>query len=287
MQSVGGVTWLADNVREEKIARPQGRTSRVATLRSSRRVQPLGGGSLPARQKGEGIAIKFQKRGQRGQLTRNAVVYRAAEEFVRHGYIQARLEDILVGVGTTKGGLYFHFKSKDQLARAVIDAGLARLDQICVQRMKTQASAVEALIEFTYALADDRATDPMIAAAFRLVLEIGDYRGTAPNTVFDSWTETCRELVRRAGAEGDLREDVDPEDLALILVEVAYGIRLHAAAPGPGATPARQMTVLWRSLLPGLTDPATGRYLGEFAARRTRPMGTATEGPHPTRRLPA
>ncbi|MFC9360767.1 ScbR family autoregulator-binding transcription factor [Rhodococcus sp. NPDC057014] len=230
------------------------------------------------------MAIKTRKR---GQLTRDAVVQCAAEEFVRNGYVQATLENILVGVGATKGGLYFHFKSKEQLARAVIDAGFTELDQICTGRMKPYTSAVEALIEFTYAFAHDRSADPMIGAAFRLVLEIGDYRGTTPNTVFEDWTQTCRELVHRARAEGDLRADVDAEKLAPLLVDAAYGVRLHAAVPGNQGTPAQQMTVMWRMLLPGLTDPATGRYLCQFAARRHRPTTTAPGDPHPQQRLPA
>ncbi|MDH6291912.1 AcrR family transcriptional regulator [Rhodococcus opacus] len=214
-------------------------------------------------------------------------MHRAAEEFDRHGYVDATLKNILDEVGVTKGGLYFHFTSKEQLARAVIDAGFTRLDQVCAERVNTQTSAAEALIEFTYALADDRRNDPMIAAAFRLVLEIGDYRGTAPHTVFDRWTTMCRDLLRRAVAEGDLRKDLDPDELALFLVQAAYGVRLHAVAPGHETLSAQQITVMWRMLLPGLTDPATGRYLCQFAARRTRPTDTATGSPHRTRRLPA
>ncbi|MBC2644546.1 MULTISPECIES: ScbR family autoregulator-binding transcription factor [unclassified Rhodococcus (in: high G+C Gram-positive bacteria)] len=230
------------------------------------------------------MVIRTQKR---GQLTRTAVVHRAAEEFDRHGYIHATLQDIVDAVGVTKGGLYFHFTSKEHLARAVIDAGFTRLDQIFAERMNTQTSAAEALIEFTYALAADHHSDPTIAAAFRLVLEIGDYRGTAPTTVFDRWTQTCRELVRRAGAEGDFREDIDSDELARFLVEAAYSVRLHAGSPGPEASPAQQIPVMWRLLLPGLTDPATGQYLCQFAARRTRPTDTAAAVPHRRRRLPA
>jgi AcrR family transcriptional regulator len=213
------------------------------------------------------------------------VVHRAAEEFVRHGYTDATVQDIVDGVGVTKGGIYCHFKSKEQLARAVIDAGFTRLDQICAERMNTHTSAAEALIEFTYALAADH-SDPVIAAAFRLVLEIGDYRGTAPAPVFDGWAQTCRDLVRRADAEGDFRGDVDPDELALFLVEAAYSVRLQVL-PGHAAGSAQQIPVMWRLLLPGLTDPATGRYLCQFAARRTRPTDPATGGPDTIDRLPA
>jgi AcrR family transcriptional regulator len=214
------------------------------------------------------------------------VVHRAADEFVRHGYIHTTLQDIVDGVGVTKGGLYCHFKSKEQLARAVIDAGFTRLDQICAERMNTQTSAAEALIEFTYALAADQHSDPVIAAAFRLVLEIGDYRGTAPAPVFDGWTQTCRDLVRRAGAEGDFRGDVDPDELALVLVEAAYSVRLPVL-PGHAAGSAQQIPVMWRLLLPGLTESATEQYLCQFAARRTRPTDPTTGGPDTIDRLPA
>src|SRR5919205_2789724 len=56
----------------------------------------------------------------RAQATRLAILTAAAEHFARHGYHATSLERVLADSGGTKGALYFHFASKEALARAVI-----------------------------------------------------------------------------------------------------------------------------------------------------------------------
>lgn len=63
---------------------------------------------------------------KRAIATRQAVLVAAAEVFNRMGYVNAGLQEIISESGVTKGSLYFHFSSKEQLARAVIDEGCAR-----------------------------------------------------------------------------------------------------------------------------------------------------------------
>ncbi|MDJ0419801.1 TetR family transcriptional regulator [Rhodococcus opacus] len=49
---------------------------------------------------------------RRAQLTRTTILARAAEQFDRHGYTHAALHEIAGVSHATKGGLYFHFRSK-------------------------------------------------------------------------------------------------------------------------------------------------------------------------------
>jgi AcrR family transcriptional regulator len=200
---------------------------------------------------------------KQAQLTRTAVLQRAGEEFARYGYVHATLRNI---TDTSRGCLYFHFTTKENLARAVIDEGFARFQSGCAQRMGAHNRAAEALIEFSYALAGYGRDDPAIRAAFRLLLEIGDYRGTAHLSIFDTWSAQCRQLLSRTIVEGDVHKDTDPDELGPLLVEIAYGVRLHTTATAIGLP--QTMAVAWRLLLPALTDPAKAQYLRKFAARR-------------------
>ena len=43
------------------------------------------------------------------------------------GYANASLSEIIAQSNVTKGALYFHFGSKEELARAVVDQGNERL----------------------------------------------------------------------------------------------------------------------------------------------------------------
>ncbi|MBM4602142.1 TetR family transcriptional regulator, partial [Rhodococcus hoagii] len=56
----------------------------------------------------------------RAVATRQLIVLRASEVFDRVGYYGARVEEIVESARITKGALYFHFGSKDGLARHII-----------------------------------------------------------------------------------------------------------------------------------------------------------------------
>jgi AcrR family transcriptional regulator len=63
---------------------------------------------------------------KRAELTGEALLLAAAAEFTRLGYARARLDTITTRANVTKGALYGRFRSKEELARAVIGAGDAR-----------------------------------------------------------------------------------------------------------------------------------------------------------------
>ena len=57
---------------------------------------------------------------ERARRTRAAIIRSAAVEFGKSGYAAASLNRILEGSRATKGAMYFHFDSKEDLARAVL-----------------------------------------------------------------------------------------------------------------------------------------------------------------------
>lgn len=115
---------------------------------------------------------------KRAIATRQAVVAAAAEVFNRLGYVKAGLQEIISESGVTKGSLYFHFSSKEQLARAVIDEGCANLESACSQQFDSRTPALETLIGISYVMIHPSNNDDLVLAAFRLLNEMGDFRGT-------------------------------------------------------------------------------------------------------------
>lgn len=57
---------------------------------------------------------------ERAERTRVAILEAAAKEFDEFGYEGARLERIVERTGATKGAVYFHFRSKLDIARALV-----------------------------------------------------------------------------------------------------------------------------------------------------------------------
>ena len=205
----------------------------------------------------------------RAEATREAVLQGAAQVFARDGYAEANLTDILREAGVTKGAMYFHFASKEDLARGVIDAGFVRFAAAAETKMDRRSPALETMIDLSVLHADMAATDPIVRAMFRLLFEIGDYSGTE-HRPFEVWQRTLEELGRRAAREGDLVAHVDPEPVATLMLEQAMGARIVSSALGWTERLAEQTGVMWRMILSAMVPPGKLDYFTQFVERRLR-----------------
>lgn len=109
---------------------------------------------------------------ERARRTRAAIVESAAAEFAKRGFAAASINLILEHSSATKGAMYFHFKSKEDLARAVLDEGLVHYRAI-VDRW-ADVPDFDPFERFHGLVGDLGAalqSDVVIAAEFRLVTE--------------------------------------------------------------------------------------------------------------------
>ncbi|SUE16985.1 TetR family transcriptional regulator [Rhodococcus gordoniae] len=205
----------------------------------------------------------------RAEVTRESVLQGAATVFVRDGYADANLGDIIEEAGVTKGALYFHFGSKEELARGVIDSGYLRFAAAAESKMDRRSPALETLIDLSVLHVDMAETDPVVRAMFRLLVEIGDYQGTE-HRPYETWQSTLQELATRAAEEGDLVEDVDVHAVSLLLLEQAMGARIMANALKAIDRLAERTGSMWRMILPALVPANKLEYFRQFVERRLR-----------------
>jgi len=64
----------------------------------------------------------------------------ARAEFVKHGIVGARIEDITAACGLSKGAFYLHFKSKEALFGELVASFRAGMDKLLEQRMQVMAT---------------------------------------------------------------------------------------------------------------------------------------------------
>jgi AcrR family transcriptional regulator len=203
----------------------------------------------------------------RAEITRDTVLSGAANVFLRLGYANASLSEIISQSQVTKGALYFHFGSKEELARAVIDEGNARLTAACQQFNDGRIPALEAAIGISYIVVDMSVSDPMVSAMLRLSHQIGDYRGTQGN-VMAGWSDAFDSLAAKAIKQGDLDADADPKVIGSLVLEILTGVHMVAVATGTTEELPSRMERLWYYLLPSLVTSGKVEYFREFAARR-------------------
>ncbi|MCX5045516.1 TetR/AcrR family transcriptional regulator [Aldersonia sp. NBC_00410] len=205
----------------------------------------------------------------RAEITRDAVLTGAAEVFLRLGYANASLNEIMAQANVTKGALYFHFGSKEELARAVVDLGIERL-AASRDRLADNAPALEVCISYSYLVADLALRDRMVASMLALNHQIGDYRGTSNQNMLAVFIHEHTLLVKRAIEEGDVLPDLDPDSAARLMQELTAGVHVIALGTGELEQMPARMERMWFHLLPSLVPESKLGYFREYAARRAR-----------------
>ncbi|MFG2986923.1 ScbR family autoregulator-binding transcription factor [Streptomyces sp. NPDC048258] len=188
---------------------------------------------------------------ERSERTRRKLVHAGADLFNRNGYANATLSGIAASAGVTKGALYFHFASKDELAEAVQQCGCALL-HACVRTLRESGlSPLQALVDTTHWLARALHEEPAVPASFRITKEC---TGTQPPvTDFHRvWVAAVCGLLRQARDAGELRDGCSWEGVESLVASAACGIEVMAGTGMPSAELRRRVAALWSMLLPAL-----------------------------------
>lgn len=144
--------------------------------------------------------------------------------FEREGYAAATLEEIAQIAGTTKGSLYFHFKSKAELAVAVIKAYEATWPKIAAEVASCNLAALDAVIEISMQMARSFQSNVMTRAGARLDHEAHLIDATL-SVPFQLWITDVAELLRHGQEEGEVARDVDCLAAARVIVGSFYGMQ--------------------------------------------------------------
>jgi TetR/AcrR family transcriptional repressor of nem operon len=80
--------------------------------------------------------------------TKQKIIETAATIFNQNGYIGTSIADIVKSTGVHKGGIYKHFKSKDEIAVAAFDYSLGLIVETAIDRVGKEETAIERLLAF-------------------------------------------------------------------------------------------------------------------------------------------
>jgi AcrR family transcriptional regulator len=193
-----------------------------------------------------------------------AILTAAAEHFARNGYHATSLDSVLADSGGTKGALYFHFASKEALARAVIAEMVQGWKDLRGQisgRGLDPLSALLALVDVVIARLID---DPITRGGTRLLNDLPmrdqDVRGH-----YGSGERDALVLLEQAAQAGLLREGIAPALVARQIVALIAGHRQICDAVEDRHHLRQRVDEAWTLLLPTI---ATDAWLATWRASR-------------------
>jgi AcrR family transcriptional regulator len=181
---------------------------------------------------------------QRAVRTRQAILLAAAKVFEERGYQAATIAEILGAAGVTKGALYFHFASKEELALGILS------EQDRHETVPSRACKVQELVDSGMLHAYRLQTDPLVRAGVRLTL---DQRadGLDRSGPFLRWGDAMRALLDAAQAQGELPHTI-PAESAETLVGSFAGVQAMSHAVCNYQDLQRRISVMLRHVLPSI-----------------------------------
>lgn len=225
----------------------------------------------------------------RSEVTRRKILDAAIDVFSEVGYAAAGWGTIIERTGMTKGALYHHFDSKEALASDIIDEGTEVLIGAFRSVCGSASPALENMIHGTFAIANALTTDKTARAAEQLIAALAGFNDASARGCA-AWVREMAVQAKRAIAEGDLREDVDPELLSEAIVGAMFGTRvlsisMSRSRSGEGLMGelGSRLGQIWILLLPGIAAEASLPYFRQFlsreAMRHTRTSASAATVP--------
>ena len=145
-------------------------------------------------------------------------VLEAAKAVFSQGGAEASLEAVARHAGVGIGTLYRHFPTREALYEAVYRREVEQLVDLG-ERLETKMAPIEALRRWLRAGVEFMATKKGMAAALAMAAH-----GSSELVAYslDQLTGALGKLLQRATAAGEIRADIDPEDLLRTLVGMCY-----------------------------------------------------------------
>jgi TetR/AcrR family transcriptional repressor of nem operon len=162
-------------------------------------------------------------------VTRDAIIEAAYQEIYRHGFQAASLNNILAKTGLTKGALYHHFSTKNELAFAVIEEVIREgLEVMIFMPLRDAENPAEALRDVIRRKGEAATLETVKYGCplNNLMQEMSPLDGAFKsrlNAILKTWQDAVTAALSRGQKQGRIRKDVDCRAAALFIVSAYEG----------------------------------------------------------------
>jgi AcrR family transcriptional regulator len=163
-----------------------------------------------------------------GREARDDLLDAALRVFARRGYRQAGVDEIAAEAGYSKGALYWHFSSKEELLLALVeervDAPMRAKVALLESAPPEQDMSVEATREFARVLSGQREAMLLEREYWALALRDPELRARYAERQTELRTSMARALEARARHLGTPDLGMAAEDVARVVMSVVGGL---------------------------------------------------------------
>ncbi len=163
------------------------------------------------------------------EATRRALLEAGLAETFEQGGELPTIDAVVERAGYTRGAFYFYFEDRDHFTAEMLEWMLAQLEVLTSSTTDSSASVTDVVNAFgaLAAAGSVPGTGGSVRSGYLTIL-----RALQPDTrireshanVMNTATERLEQRVRDDQASGDIRDDIDPAQLARLLQLTAIGL---------------------------------------------------------------
>lgn len=204
----------------------------------------------------------------KGEVTRQRILDAAQDAILAKGFTGTSIDELIAECGLSKGGFFYHFRDKNDLAKALLSRYIAEDERV-----------FDDVFDRAAALVDDPLQRFLLGLRF-----LADVMGDMPNghpgcivaiacyqvRMFDAelkrlnqqaaflWRARFRAMLEAIGQRYRPREPVDPDDLAdMVATIIEGGIVMSKAFDDPQSL--KRQILSFRLMVQALFVPVTDR----------------------------
>ncbi|WP_031293916.1 TetR/AcrR family transcriptional regulator [Leptolyngbya sp. Heron Island J] len=165
----------------------------------------------------------------KAQVTREHIIQQAAVVFNQQGYAGTSMSDIMQATGLKKGGIYNHFKSKDDLAVAAFDFSVGLVQTHYTEALRGQRHAIVRLRTMVAAFCSLMANPPTVKGGCPILNTAIESDDTHPTLrrqarqAMDNWQRLLAKIITLGIKHQQVDASTDPEAVATVIISTLEG----------------------------------------------------------------
>ncbi|NPA12902.1 MAG: TetR/AcrR family transcriptional regulator [Aquificae bacterium] len=152
--------------------------------------------------------------------TKEKITRIGAEIIVKEGLRKFTAKNIADKLGITDAAIFKHFKSMDEIIMDIIDKYVSRCSQSAIEAVEKGTTVKEKLELLLKAhidvLEETRGAVPVLC--FELSRSEDVAFKEKLNNFVENYKSKISQIIREGQAEGSIKEDLDPEDVAMFFI---------------------------------------------------------------------
>jgi len=163
---------------------------------------------------------------KKGERTRERIIRQAAPLFNQRGYEGSSINEIMAATALEKGGIYRHFRSKQELAAEAFDYAWAEAVKARRHDIDTVANSVDKLKRYVANFVERRGSVPGGCPLLNTAMDSDDGNAvlrTRARCALENWQKFLSSIVAQGIKKGEIRRQVSKTKLANLMIATLEG----------------------------------------------------------------